>query len=224
MSPDQATLDADARAAEGRAAEGRAATARRDDQNRPVDQRPFAPSTSGGARIVERVDPAKAGAEGEEMVDMSFPRDVTLLTDDGRRIDFKRGVQPVPVSMADHQWLRAHGVKRADDGKPDRTFQREQEDAAIADKRAREDAALKQARFDEDAAIAAEAAAAAAEAAGTAGTDEERAKRAEDARQASLASAEAAIAAGAKSLDAQKKAEADKKTAADPKAAPKPAA
>jgi hypothetical protein len=50
----------------------------------------------------------------EQTVDMIFPRPVTLnVMHNGasKKLSFSRGVQPVPVSVADHQYLRDNGVK-----------------------------------------------------------------------------------------------------------------
>lgn len=46
----------------------------------------------------------------EDTVTMTFPKDVMIQDDKRRKIQFKKGVQEVPVSLKDHWYLNANGV------------------------------------------------------------------------------------------------------------------
>lgn len=52
--------------------------------------------------------------QGEVTVRMAFVNNVTLLTNDGRKIFFHKGYCDVPVSVADHQYLWDGGARRVD--------------------------------------------------------------------------------------------------------------
>lgn len=48
---------------------------------------------------------------GETSVIMLFPKDVMLHLNDGSKIKYAAGVNTVPVSLKDHWYLKANGVK-----------------------------------------------------------------------------------------------------------------
>lgn len=48
----------------------------------------------------------------KETVTMVFPRPVTLTTDSYKRIHFPAGINEVPVSLANHEYLAQNGVSR----------------------------------------------------------------------------------------------------------------
>lgn len=50
--------------------------------------------------------------EGDKTVTMIFPRRVVLMCPGFHRVEFPAGTQEVPESLADHQYLKDHGVKR----------------------------------------------------------------------------------------------------------------
>lgn len=48
----------------------------------------------------------------EDVVQMMIPlKGITLTTDKGQKVRFPGGIQNVPVSLQDHWYMRAHGVK-----------------------------------------------------------------------------------------------------------------
>jgi hypothetical protein len=47
----------------------------------------------------------------EETVTMIFPKDVTIVDNEKRRILFKKGPQEVPVSLKDNWYLKANKVE-----------------------------------------------------------------------------------------------------------------
>ena len=63
-----------------------------------------------GSPIPGALSPEQAAGDGPT-VSMTFPRDVMLTTDEYQRIHFPAGVQKVPKDYADHEWLKANGVK-----------------------------------------------------------------------------------------------------------------
>jgi hypothetical protein len=58
--------------------------------------------------------PEEAVAPGEGTVTMVFPQPVNLTTNDNRLVRFNAGINEVPESLADHQYLRLSGVKKHD--------------------------------------------------------------------------------------------------------------
>lgn len=54
---------------------------------------------------------------GDDTVTMVFPRQVRLQHLPGQILVFQAGVQEVPAKLADHQYLKDHGVKRHRSGK-----------------------------------------------------------------------------------------------------------
>lgn len=58
---------------------------------------------------VEKFTPSDL-ADDEETVDLVFPNDVLLTISAWKTIQFRKGVQKVPVSLKDHFYLKAHGV------------------------------------------------------------------------------------------------------------------
>jgi hypothetical protein len=55
---------------------------------------------------------AEAAEEGEKMVKMQFPHPVTMTLPGYRTVHFPQGVQEVPASMVDHQYLVDNGVTK----------------------------------------------------------------------------------------------------------------
>jgi hypothetical protein len=58
--------------------------------------------------------PEEAVAPGEGTVTMVFPKPVNLTTNDGRLVRFNSGINEVPESLADHEYLHLSGVKKHD--------------------------------------------------------------------------------------------------------------
>lgn len=55
---------------------------------------------------------AEQACPGEDTVQMMIPlKGVTLTLDKGQKVRFPGGIQNVPVSLQDHWYMRAHGVK-----------------------------------------------------------------------------------------------------------------
>jgi hypothetical protein len=93
--PEAAPIDAAAAIAAGPAA--------------PVAQ-PHGDGNSGqgfGARVLDK----KAEDFKGKKVDMNFPRRVRILVEGHVGVTFEAGIQPVPVELKDHWYLKAHGVK-----------------------------------------------------------------------------------------------------------------
>jgi len=57
------------------------------------------------------VTTAEQAAQGRDSVLMEFPNEVLLSKDDGGRVLFGKGINPVPRELADHWYLKAHGAK-----------------------------------------------------------------------------------------------------------------
>lgn len=109
--------------------------------------KPFAPQPD-----PVRDDPEdKAG----EFVMMHFPRKVVLTLQNFHFVTFNPGPQKVPVSLADHDWLKRNGVKRIDSTAV-APAKSEAELKAEADAKAAKEADDK-AKIDADAKVAAEA-------------------------------------------------------------------
>ena len=50
--------------------------------------------------------------DAQETVSMEFPQPCKLTLDSGHTVLYPAGVHEVPVQLADHFYLKAHGVKR----------------------------------------------------------------------------------------------------------------
>lgn len=109
--------------------------------------KPFAPQP----------DPIKDAAEDTagEFVMMHFPRKVILTLQNFHFVTFNPGPQKVPVSLADHDWLKRNGAKKIDStavapAKSEAELKAEQEAAATKE-------AETKAKIDADAKVAAAA-------------------------------------------------------------------
>ena len=71
-----------------------------DHSNQPIGVRPDAGHKT----------PA-AAAQGQKTVAMEFPKPVTLTLGYGDSVFYPAGVHPVPVDLADHWFLKAHGAR-----------------------------------------------------------------------------------------------------------------
>lgn len=80
-------------------------------------------------------------------VTMVFPRPVQVRMDDGRVVSFPSGVQQVPPNLAEHWYLKAHGVQRYDAGNATARVNAQKEEAdRLAADRAEADELLRQKR------------------------------------------------------------------------------
>lgn len=108
----QAKIEAEQRAvAEAEEQEAKAAVRRlREEQQIKDGLRP--------APAITTVTPINKARPGEETVTMDFPRDVYIWAERDPKwpgtykVQFRKGLQEVPVSLADNWYLKACGVKK----------------------------------------------------------------------------------------------------------------
>lgn len=71
------------------------------------------PAVGPGNEPAAPLPPESAGEVGESSVQMVFPKEVVITDDRHRRIRFPPGLCRVPASLANHWYLQANGVTRA---------------------------------------------------------------------------------------------------------------
>lgn len=65
-----------------------------------------------GRPMEASISPMQAGREGEPTVMLLVDKTITVTTDRGARVAFAIGLQPVPIGLADHWFVKAHNYKR----------------------------------------------------------------------------------------------------------------
>jgi hypothetical protein len=64
--------------------------------------------------ITEMAQTASQAAQGQETVQMNFPKDVLLTVGvTGAAVQYRAGINPVPIALSTHWWLEANGVTPA---------------------------------------------------------------------------------------------------------------
>lgn len=77
---------------------------------KPKAKQPVGAGNFGPVVSSKDISPTEAASTTDETVLMLFPRPVVLQTNDGNKIHFPAGVNPVAKELVGHDWLRRWGV------------------------------------------------------------------------------------------------------------------